>query len=60
MLEFIQEMIHENNLAPEGLADEKIVEFELKYDAIVQTATKEYEDVHHQIISETDIICICG
>ncbi len=44
MLELIQEMIHENNLAPEGIADEKIAEFEARYDAIVQTATKEYED----------------
>ena len=45
MLELIQEMIHENNLAPEGMADEKIAEFETRYDTIVQTATKEYEDV---------------
>ena len=38
-------MIHENNIAPaEGIADEKIAEFEARYDAIVQTATKEYED----------------
>jgi len=44
MLELIQEMIHENNLAPEGMADEKIVEFEARYDVIVQTAAKEYED----------------
>lgn len=45
MLELIQEMIHENNLAPaEGIADEKIAEFEARYDAIVGTATKEYED----------------
>ncbi len=45
MLELIQEMIHENNLAPaEGIADERIAEFEARYDAIVQTATKEYED----------------
>lgn len=45
MLALIQEMIHENNIAPaEGIADEKISEFEAKYDAIVQTATKEYED----------------
>lgn len=43
MLELIREMIHENNLAPEGMADEKIAEFEERYDAIVQTATKEYE-----------------
>ena len=45
MLELIQEMIHENNIAPaEGIADEKIAAFEARYDAIVQTATKEYED----------------
>lgn len=45
MLELIQEMIHENNLAPaEGIAEEKITEFEARYDAIVQTATKEYAD----------------
>ena len=45
MLELIQEMIHENNISPaEGIADEKIAEFEARYDAIVQTATKEYED----------------
>lgn len=45
MLKLIQEMIHENNLAPEGMADEKIAEFEARYDDIVRTATKEYEDV---------------
>lgn len=46
MLELIQEMIHENNLAPEGVgvADEKIAAFEARYDDIVQTAAKEYED----------------
>ena len=45
MLELIQEMIHENNLAPaEGIAEEKIAGFEARYDAIVQTAAKEYED----------------
>lgn len=45
MLELIQEMIHENNLAPsEGIAEEKIAEFEARYDAIMQTATKEYAD----------------
>ena len=45
MLELIQEMIHENNTVPEkGIADEKIAEFEKRYDAIVQTATKEYEE----------------
>ena len=44
MLELIQEMIHANNIATEGIREEKIAEFEAKYDAIVQTATKEYED----------------
>lgn len=45
MLELIREMIHENNLAPEeGLSQEKIAEFELKYDAIVAKATEEYKD----------------
>lgn len=44
MLALIQEMIHENNMAAEGIADEKIAAFEARYDAIVQTATKEYED----------------
>lgn len=45
MLGLLQEMIHENNLAPaDGTAEEKIAEFEARYDAIVQTATKEYED----------------
>ena len=45
MLKLIQEMIHENNAAPaEGLAEEKIAEFEARYDAIVQTAAEEYED----------------
>ncbi len=44
MLELIQEMIHANNIAAEGIGEEKIAEFEAKYDAIVQTATKEYED----------------
>ena len=39
ILELIQEMIHENNLA---MADEKIAEFEARYDTIVQTAAKEY------------------
>lgn len=44
MLELIQEMIHENNQAPaEGISNEKIAKFEARYDAIVQTATKEYE-----------------
>ncbi len=45
MLELIQEMIHENNLAPaEGIADEKIAEFEARYDEIVRKAAQEYED----------------
>ncbi len=45
MLKLIQEMIHENNQAPEeGIADAKIAEFEAKYDEIVQTAAKEYAD----------------
>ncbi len=45
MLSLIQEMIHENNTAPaEGIEEEKIAEFESRYDAIVQTAAKEYED----------------
>lgn len=45
MLELIREMIHENNMAPaEGIADEKIAGFEERYDSIVQTAAKEYED----------------
>ncbi len=45
MLELIQEMIHENNLAgAEGITEEKIAEFEARYDEIVRTATKEYED----------------
>ena len=45
MLKLIQEMIHENNTAPaEGIAEEKITEFEERYDAIVRTAAKEYED----------------
>ena len=45
MLALIQEMIHENNVAPaEKMEEEKIAEFEAKYDSIVRTATKEYED----------------
>lgn len=44
MLKLIQEMIHENNIAPaEGIAEEKIAEFEARYDSIVQTASEEYE-----------------
>lgn len=45
MLELIQEMIHENNTAPaEGIKEEKISEFEERYDSIVKTAAKEYGD----------------
>lgn len=45
MLALIQEMIHENNLAGEGgISEEKIACFEKRYDAIVETATKEYGD----------------
>lgn len=45
MLRLIQEMIHEKNTAPaEGIAEEKIAGFEARYDSIVQTAAKEYED----------------
>ena len=45
MLKLIQEMIHEDNAAPpEGMPEEKIAEFEARYDAIVQTAAKEYGD----------------
>lgn len=45
MLGLIQEMIHENNTAPaEGIAEERIAEFEARYDTIVRTATKEYGD----------------
>lgn len=42
MLELIQEMIHENNISPDGVAEEKIVLFEKRYDEIVKTAEKEY------------------
>lgn len=45
MLELIREMIHENNLAPEeGISVEKIAGFEARYDEIVRTAAREYED----------------
>lgn len=45
MLALIQEMIHENNIAGEdGISDDKIAGFEKRYDAIVETATREYED----------------
>ena len=44
MLTLIQEMIHENNIAgEEGMSEEKIADFEARYDAIVQTAGEEYE-----------------
>ena len=45
MLKLIQDMIHENNTAPaEGIAEERIAEFEARYDAIVRKAGEEYED----------------
>lgn len=45
MLGLIQEMIHENNLAPaDGIKEEKIADFEARYDAIVKKAGEEYED----------------
>lgn len=45
MLELIRQMIHENNLAPEeGISVEKIAGFEARYDEIVRTAAREYED----------------
>lgn len=45
MLTLIQEMIHENHISPpEGIAEKKIEEFEARYDAIVKTAAKEYEE----------------
>lgn len=45
MLTLIREMIHENNISPpEGIAEETISGFETRYDAIVKTAAKEYED----------------
>lgn len=45
MLGLIQEMIHENNLSPaDGIKEEKIAEFEARYDAIVKKAGEEYED----------------
>ena len=38
-------MTHKNNAAPaEEMPGEKIAEFEARYEAIVQTAAKEYED----------------
>lgn len=44
MLGLIQEMIHENNISPaDGIKEEKIAEFEARYDAIVKTAGEEYE-----------------
>ena len=45
LLKLIQDMIHENNTAPaEGMAEEKITEFEARYDAIVERAGEEYGD----------------
>lgn len=45
MLTLIQEMIHENNHSPaDGIKEEKIAEFEARYDAIVKKAGEEYED----------------
>lgn len=45
MLGLIQEMIHENNISPaDGIKEEKIAEFEARYDAIVKTAGEEYAD----------------
>lgn len=45
MLGLIQEMIHENNLAPaEGIAKETIAAFEARYDDTVQKAAEEYKD----------------
>lgn len=45
MPELIQEMIHENSLAPaEGIAEERNAEFEARYDDIVRKATEEYKD----------------
>lgn len=45
MLKLIQDMIHENNTAPaEGMAEERIAEFETRYDAIVRKAGEEYKD----------------
>lgn len=45
MLGLIQEMIHENNLSPaDGIKEEKIAEFEARYEAIVKKAGEEYED----------------
>ena len=44
MLALIQEMIHENNVAgADGMAAERIADFEARYDFIVQTAKEEYE-----------------
>lgn len=43
MLALIQEMIHENNLAAEGgITEDKIACFEKRYDAIAETAAREY------------------
>lgn len=38
-------MIHENNISPaDGIKEEKIAEFEERYDAIVKKAGEEYEE----------------
>lgn len=51
MLEIIQEMIHENNLAgAEGIEEEKIAEFEAGYDDIVRTATRILKGKFNQAI----------
>ncbi len=45
MLRLIQEIIHENNISPaDGIKEEKIAEFEERYDAIVKKAGEEYGD----------------
>lgn len=48
-------MIHENNLAPEGVgvADVKIAAFEARYDDIVQKAAKEYEDESYNLSEDS-------
>lgn len=60
MLTLIQEMIHENNTAPaDGIAEEKIADFEARCDSIVQTAEEEYE-APRRTITGMGITCICG
>lgn len=44
MLKLIQEMIHENNISPDGVSEEKITIYETRYDEIMKTAEKEYKD----------------